>query len=100
MEGRPAPYAAACFSNERNGSVNLSGIVSILGLATQFLGGASPLGALGSLATGALGGGQSSQSSDSSDPFSAIMALTKDVDGIASSGLGGGLLGSIAGLLA
>lgn len=79
--------------------MNLSGIGSILGLATQFLGGASPLGALGSLASSALGSGQS-QGTSSSDPFSAIMALTKDVDGIAAGGLGGGLLGSIAGILA
>ena len=78
--------------------MNLSGIGSLLGLATQFLGAASPLGALGSLA-GALGGGQA-QATDQTDPFSAILALTKDVDGLASSGLGGGLLGSIAGMLA
>jgi hypothetical protein len=76
--------------------MNLSGIGSLLGGALQLLG-TSPLGALGSLAAGALGGGQSQmQSADQSDPFSAIMALTKDVDGLAT----GGLLGSISGLLA
>ncbi len=79
--------------------MNLSGIGSLLGMASQFLGGASPLGALGSLASSALGGGQP-QGTASSDPFSAILALTKDVDSIASSGLGGNVLGSIAGMLA
>lgn len=80
--------------------MNLNGIGSILGIATQLLGGsASPLGALGSLATQALGAGQS-QTEGASDPLSAIMALTKEVDGIAQSGLGCGLLGSIAGMLA
>ena len=89
MEGRPAPSCRGLLLERKERHVNLSGIGSILGLATQLLGGASPLGALGSLATGALGGGQSSQSSDASDPFSAIMALTKDVDGLATGGLGG-----------
>ncbi len=79
--------------------MNLSSIGSLLSTASQFLGAASPLGAIGSLATNALGGGQS-QGTNPSDPFSAILALTNDVDGIASSGLGGGLLGSIAGMLA
>ncbi len=75
---------------------------SLLGMATQFLGD----GALGSLASGALGGSEQ-QSGGATDPLSAILALTKDVDGLASSGLGallggggGGALGSIAGLLA
>jgi hypothetical protein len=92
--------------------VNISGIGSLLGVATQLLGG----GALGSLASGALGGGQQ-QAGGATDPFSAIAALTSDVDGLASGGLGsllgggsggigtllgggGDALGSIAGLLA
>ena len=79
--------------------MNLSGLGSLLGTATQFLGAVTPLGALGSLASSALGGSRS-QETASSDPFSAIMALTKDVDGIASGGLAGGLLGSVAGMLA
>ena len=78
--------------------MNLSGIGSLLSGAVQLLG-ASPLGALGSLASGALGGSDQSQSAGAGDPFAAIMSLTKDVDGLASGGLGG-VPGSISGLLA
>ena len=76
--------------------MNLSGISSIIGVATQLFGGnANPLGALGSLASEALDGARG-QPESGSDPFSAILSLTRQADGLAGSeGLGG-----IAGLLA
>ena len=77
--------------------MNLSAIGPLLGLATQLLGGASPLGMLGSLASGATGPGASQGASN--DPLAAILALTERADGLATGGLGGSL-GSIAGLLA
>ena len=103
--------------------MNLSGLGSLLTVATSLLGGAGgggPLGIAGSIAGSLLGGGASgagSSSAGASDPFSAIMNLTQDVDQLATSGLGSfaggafaggafagggasGLPGSISGLLA
>lgn len=94
--------------------MNLSGIGSLLGVATSLLGGAAnPAGGAGSLVSSLLGGGGSTEATGTSnDPFAAIMNLTHEADSLATGGLGsflGGallsdgassLLGSIAGTLA